>query len=97
MILVGGVAKLMSSTVPPSNSVTILIALRKHCLYDFLKQRKLTQGMNIVITTCRALYCTVNQEIFAKILFSRIALKDIFSALKICDSGMIYLYQSTTE
>ena len=29
--------------------------------------------------------CTVNPEIFARILFSRIALKDIFVALKICD------------
>ena len=36
---------------------------------------------------------TVNPEIFARILFSRIALKDIFAALKISDKGMIYLYQ----
>ena len=88
----------MSSTVPPPNSVTILVALSKYCLYYFLKQRKLTQGMNIVITTCRALYCTVNQEIFAIILFSRIALKDIFATFKIRNylEGMIYLYQLTT-
>ena len=37
--------------------------------------------------------CTVNSEIFARILFSRIALKVIFAMLKIRDYGMIYLYQ----
>ena len=35
------------------------------------------------------LECTVNSEIFARILFSRIALKDkdlnVFATLKICD------------
>ena len=62
-----------------------MIALSKFCLHYFLKQRTLTQGLNIVITTCRALYCTVNQEIFARILFSRIAIKDMFAVLKICD------------
>ena len=36
---------------------------------------------------------TVNSEIFARILFSRIALKGIFATLKIRDLGMIYLYQ----
>ena len=36
---------------------------------------------------------TVNPEIFARILFSRIALKVIFAALQIRDKGMIYLYQ----
>ena len=35
----------------------------------------------------------VNSEIFARILFSRIALKDIFATLKIRDLGMIYVYQ----
>ena len=34
---------------------------------------------------------TVNSEIFASILFSRRALKDIFAKLKIRDKGMIYL------
>ena len=38
-----------------------------------------------------------NPEIFARILFSPITLKDIFATLKICDYGMIYLYQLTTE
>ena len=36
---------------------------------------------------------TVNSEIFARILFSRIVLKDIFAKLKIRDQGMIYIYQ----
>ena len=35
---------------------------------------------------------TVNSEIFAGILFSRRALKDIFATLKIRDFDMIYLY-----
>ena len=38
-------------------------------------------------------YSTVNPEIFARILFSRYALKDIFATLKIRDYGMLYLYQ----
>ena len=33
--------------------------------------------------------CTVNSEIFARILFSRIALKDISAGLKIRNFGMI--------
>ena len=41
-------------------------------------------------TTEFAFY-TVNPEIFARILFSRIALKDIFVTLKIRDYGMIYI------
>ena len=36
---------------------------------------------------------TVNSEIFARILFLRIALKDIFPTLEIRDLGMIYVYQ----
>ena len=36
---------------------------------------------------------TVNSEIFARILFSRIALKPIFVTLKIRDKGVIDLYQ----
>ena len=36
---------------------------------------------------------TKNSEIFARILFSRTALKGIFATLTICDEGMIYLYQ----
>ena len=32
---------------------------------------------------------TVNSEILARILFSRIALKDIFGTFKICDLDMI--------
>ena len=36
---------------------------------------------------------TVNSEIFVRILFSRIAFKDIFATLEICDLGMIYVYQ----
>ena len=36
---------------------------------------------------------TVNPEIFERILFSRIALKDIFATPKIRDEGMFYLYQ----
>ena len=37
---------------------------------------------------------TVHLEFFVRILFSWIALKDIFAMLKIHDYGMIYLYQS---
>ena len=35
---------------------------------------------------------TVNSEIFARILFSRIELKCIFATLNIRDQGIIYLY-----
>ena len=38
-------------------------------------------------------YNTVYSEIFARILFSRIALKYIFETVKIRDQGLIYLYQ----
>ena len=36
---------------------------------------------------------TVDSEIFARILFSRKALKDIFVTLKIRNYSMIYIYQ----
>ena len=36
---------------------------------------------------------TVNLEIFARILFLRIALKVIFAMVKICEFDMIYLHQ----
>ena len=49
-------------------------------LVDFIKSKH---------HTCN----TVNTEIFARILFSRIAFKDIFATLKICDKVMIYLHQ----
>ena len=38
-------------------------------------------------------FTIVNSVIFAGILFSRIALKDIFAILEIRDLGMIYVYQ----
>ena len=38
-------------------------------------------------------FATVNQEIFARILISRMALKDIFAMFKIRACGMIYQYQ----
>ena len=40
---------------------------------------------------------TVNLEIFERILFSWIALKDIFATLKIPNWSMVYLYQETKE
>ena len=40
---------------------------------------------------------TVNSEIFARILFWLIALKDIFAVLEICDLVKINVYQLTTE
>ena len=36
---------------------------------------------------------TVNSEIFLRVLFLGIALKDKFATLKIRDYGMIYLHQ----
>ena len=45
-----------------------------------MRLRYLSHGIDRVIT---ARTCTVNSEIFAIILFSRIALKDIFASLKI--------------
>ena len=36
---------------------------------------------------------TVNPEMFARILFLRMALKDIFATFKIRDHGMIYQYR----
>ena len=36
---------------------------------------------------------TVNPDIFARNLFSQMALKEIFAAFKIRDYGMIYQYQ----
>ena len=38
-----------------------------------------------------------NSEIFARRIFSRKALKDIFGTFKICDLDMIYLHQLSTE
>ena len=40
-------------------------------------------------------YCKFGN--FREILFSRIALKDVFATFKICNEGMIYLFQLTTE
>ena len=40
-----------------------------------------------------AVFLTVNLEIFVRILFSGIALKDIFATLEIRNLGMIYVYQ----
>ena len=42
-----------------------------------------------------SIYCKF--EIFVRILFSPIALKDIFVTLEIRDLGMIYLYHEMTE
>ena len=39
------------------------------------------------------MFITVNSEIFARFLFSRIALKDIFARFKNRDFGMICLHQ----
>ena len=36
---------------------------------------------------------TVNSEIFGRILFLRIALKDIFATFKNRDQGVVYIYQ----
>ena len=41
--------------------------------------------------------CTLNKEIFARISFSRIELKDLLSMLKIRDIGMIYLHRKRTK
>ena len=50
--------------------------------------------MDIVLSIFSCKYgVTVDSEIFAIILFSRIALKVIFAKLKIRDFGMIYLHQ----
>ena len=35
----------------------------------------------------------LSRVIFVRIIFSQIALKDIFAILKICNKGMIYLHQ----
>ena len=40
---------------------------------------------------------TVDSKIFARILFSRIALKDIFATLKNRNWSMVTLYQETKE
>ena len=40
---------------------------------------------------------TVNSEIFARILFSRIALKGIFATLEIRDLGMIYISKRQSD
>ena len=46
-------------------------------------------GVSDLIGHCH----TVNEEIFARILFSGKALTRIFEMTKIRDKGMIYLYQ----
>ena len=48
-------------------------------------------GRRLVFSAC--VNNTVNSEIFARILFSRIALTHIFATLKIRDKDVIYLYQ----
>ena len=42
-----------------------------------------------MVSICR--YTTINSEMFASILFSRISLKDIFATAKIREKGIIYL------
>ena len=42
---------------------------------------------------CTATETTVISEIFARILFTLIALKNIFATLEIRELGMIYVYQ----
>ena len=48
------------------------------------------------LRSAKRLASAVNSEIFARTLFSRIALKDIVAMLKICDHDIIKLYQQTT-
>ena len=48
--------------------------------------------MFCVVILSQSFY-TVNLEMFVRILFSRIALKDIFATLKIRDLGMINVYK----
>ena len=43
------------------------------------------------------LFYTVSPEFFARVLFSRTVIKDIFAMLQICDNGKIYLYHLTKE
>ena len=60
---------------------------------------------NAIYTHCAIAYLnhdiqpfpTVNVEIFARIVFLRITLKDTFVTLKVCDFGMIYPHRERTE
>ena len=45
-------------------------------------------NLNIDLYLCSAWAITVNSEIFARILFSRIALKDIYVMFKLHDKGI---------
>ena len=49
--------------------------------------------IHVSLRAGKSIRLTVNSEIFARVLFSRIALKDIFAKLQIRDFGMIKLYQ----
>ena len=55
-----------------------------------------TVFLMIVLTTILVLH-TVNSEILARILFSRIALKDIFAMVNIRDFGMNHLLKYRTK
>ena len=85
---------------------SILVQPRKTHPYiteKLLIERKESNQTNKTIlseicsTRVESMLLTVNSEIFARISFSRIALKEIFATLKFCYWGMIYLYQYSTE
>ena len=61
--------------------------------YTGIYYSKFNKGHNLsgmLLILCMVQDCgTVNWEIFARILFLQIAIKDNFSTLKICDKGMI--------
>ena len=70
-----------STTTRSTNCVLVVLFSNcsyKSAIYDLVQEVKTV---------------TVNSEIFARIYFSQIALKDIFAMRKNRDWGMIYLYQ----
>ena len=54
----------------------------QHWLKFILNANKVTSALDIILSNKQY---TVDSEIFARILFSRIALKDILVMRKICD------------
>ena len=61
--------------------------------FNYLVQLLSTNQTDNRLAVHSCVKITVNSEIFARILFSQIALKDIFATIKIRDFGMIYLHQ----
>ena len=81
--------------IDPFNEDNISVPIGLICCFLFVNDQY--HSVSIICKFCLKQLInslvTVNSEIFLRILFSRVALKDIFATVKIRDLGMIHLYQ----